>query len=299
MHDDSTVARNLAHLGETTRAVAQRSDAERIEYAKRGRWINYDAADAIIQDFEDLLTFPKRARMPCRLLLADTNNGKTELLNHFLKKHPPDPNLDGEAVRVPVLMVTVDGPDERALYDAMLKQLFEEVSPRGGVREHLSQLIDLLMRIQPGLIVVDEVNTLIVGSTLKTRNCLNGLKHITNVTRIPIVAAGTREALFAFRTDPQIENRFEPRPLPLWRADKSFRRLLASFEQTLPLREPSNLSSAEMAHDLIARTGGTIGELSKLLEKATEWAIPHGHERITKEVLDRCKYQSPAERRLV
>lgn len=296
MSDGQDIAPNLEHLGETTRAVAMRSKDERITYVRRSRWIGYDAADAILQDFEDLLTFPKRARMPCRLLLADTNNGKTELLNHFLKKHPPDPNLDGEAVRIPVLMITANGPDERGLYDAMLRQLFQELSPRGGVRDRFDQLMDVLTRVQPGLIVVDEANTLIVGSTMKTRDCLNGLKHINNLLRIPIVAAGTREARNAFSTDPQIQNRFEPRELPLWKADRSFRRLLASFESGLPLRERSDLSSLEMAKDCISRTGGTIGEVSKLLEAATIWTIRNGGERITREALDSCSYRSPSAR---
>lgn len=296
MSNGRDVAPSLAHLGETTRRIASCSNEERINYVRRSRWIGYEAADAILQDFEDLLTFPKRPRMPCRLLLADTNNGKTELLNHLLKKHPPEPNLDGDAVRVPVLMVTANGPDERGLYDGLLRQLFQERSARGGVRDRLNQLIDVLGRVRPGLIVIDEANTLIVGSIRKTRDCLNGIKHITNHLCIPIVAAGTREARNAFSTDPQIQNRFEPLELPLWKADRHFRRLLASFEQTLPLREPSDLSSIEMAKDCISRTGGTIGEVSKLLEAAAIWAIRNDVERITKEVLDRCVYRSPSAR---
>lgn len=43
---------------------------------------------------------------------------------------------------------------------------------------------------------------------------LNQLKFISNELRIPIVALGTNEALYAMQTDAQIASRFEPFALP-------------------------------------------------------------------------------------
>jgi hypothetical protein len=41
--------------------------------------------------------------------------------------------------------------------------------------------------------------------------------------------------------------------------------LLMSFEQVLPLRNPSNLAGRELATALFAMSEGTIGELNNLL----------------------------------
>ena len=63
------------------------------------------------------------------------------------------------------------------------------------------------------------------------------------------------------------------------------------------MREPSDLSEREMAKNIISRTGGSIGELSKLLERAAIWAIKNGKERLTNDELDACGYLSPSQRK--
>lgn len=48
---------------------------------------------------------------------------------------------------------------------------------------------------------------------------------------------------------------------------------------------------------VVARTGGTIGEMAALLRAAAEAAIQGGEESITSGVLDRAAYLGPGERR--
>lgn len=279
--------------------VLSLSNAERIEYVRKDKFINYTAADDISKDLAELLEHPARNRMPCRLIVADTNNGKTNLVRHFVSQHPADLNEDGPTIRLPVLHIEIVEPDERHLYLELLKALFQAFPPKASSAERREQLISILKQVRPKIIIIDEINTMINGSIAKQRACLNALKHITNEVGVPIVGAGTREALMAFRTDPQMENRFEPRWLPSWRNDDELKRLLTSFEQFIPLRFPSDLWKKEMRSAILHRAGGTIGEMAKLIEAATIHAIRLSTEQITVDVLNSCSYVSPSGRRLV
>lgn len=115
--------------------------------------------------------------------------------------------------------------------------------------------------------------------------------------RLPLVGVGTRDAWLAIRTDPQLENRFEPFVLPAWQSAPETARLLQGFATLLPLRRPSDFRSAEMVRRVIARTGGTIGEIAALIRAAAETARQGGEEWITQDVLDRAIYLGPSERR--
>lgn len=53
----------------------------------------------------DLLVFPKQSRMPNLLIVGETNNGKTVLVNRFRDKHPPLDNPNGDAIILPVLYI--------------------------------------------------------------------------------------------------------------------------------------------------------------------------------------------------
>ena len=84
------------------------------------------------------------------------------------------------------------------------------------------------------MLIIDELDNVLAGSSNVRRAMLNLLRFLGNELRIPIVAVGTREAYLAIRTDDQLENRFEPLPLPVWEEDGEFLALLASFVAMLP-----------------------------------------------------------------
>jgi hypothetical protein len=73
--------------------------------------------------------------------------------------------------------------------------------------------------------------------------------------------------------------------------------LLASFEQTLPLRHPSGLIEKHLAQKLLAQSEGNLGELSTLLTTAAIYAIETGIEQINDEVLAAIDWVPPSERR--
>ncbi|PKM21817.1 MAG: hypothetical protein CVV10_07470 [Gammaproteobacteria bacterium HGW-Gammaproteobacteria-14] len=57
------------------------------------------------------------------MLVGSSLSGKTTILNEFFKRHPADDNLDGEAVRVPVLYVSLPESPKDSIYYQILGRL--------------------------------------------------------------------------------------------------------------------------------------------------------------------------------
>jgi Bacterial TniB protein len=84
------VSARYPHLHPACRPLADESDDSRIRRIRTDRWITYARAEAALSAMEDLLTFPKRTRMPNLLIVGPTNNGKTMIVEKFRRAHPPD-----------------------------------------------------------------------------------------------------------------------------------------------------------------------------------------------------------------
>ncbi|MFG0232931.1 TniB family NTP-binding protein [Achromobacter sp. 413638] len=291
---------NYPHLSDTAISKLELSDQERIQHIKKPRWIGYTRAKELLGKLEDLLAHPVQPRMPNMLIVGETNNGKTMLVEKFREKHPASENLTGEAVKIPVLYIQAPpGPDERGIYNAILTRLFEDNPRSESTDAKRDRVVAILRRVSLGLVMIDEIHHLMAGAYVKQRNCLNVLKYIGNELRVPIVGIGTAEAVRAIQTDPQLANRFTPEVLPKWTRNAEFARLMSSFERVLPLRESSHLSTPPLADRILDMSSGTIGEMSTLLNMAAIHAIKVGEERITVSMLENCGYVPPTQRKQV
>jgi len=287
-----------SHLHAAARGVLDLPVAERIVHLRRPRWIGYPRAKQLLDKLDDLLTHPKTHRMPNLLIVGNTNAGKTMLANRFVQLHPADDNPQGDAVIVPVLAIQAPpGPDEGRFYNAILEALFAPYNPRERVAQKQVQVLRILKQIGVRMLIIDEVHNVLTGPVTKQRQFLNVLKYLGNDLQIPLVGLGTPEALRAVQADPQLANRFEPAALPPWQLNQEFQMLLASFERTLPLREPSRLADEQMARHLFALSEGSLGELSVLLTSAAVSAVQSGAERIDAQVLAAIDWVPPSERR--
>lgn len=286
------------HLGEKSRELLERSDAERIAYIKTAKWIDYTGAKKVLAELEELITWPEDMRPPCRLIVGDSNNGKTSIIDRFLKLHPSNPNISGDAAVIPVLSISAVRADEKALYDWLLTALFETFDPKLSVPDNQKLVIFTLRRLKPRLIIIDESHEMAKGANRSVLACQSALKAITNLARIPIAAFGTDEALNAFGLDKQMENRFEPVFLPKWGWSPDFRGLLVAHEKLLPLRNPSNLHKTVIGREILQRTDGLLGEIRRLLTDSAIYAIENKVEQITLKVIKDCKYRPVGERRI-
>jgi hypothetical protein len=289
---------DFSHLSKNaTQAVSLPID-ERIAYIQSPRWIGYSRAKFVLDRLEDLMIYPKKHRMPNLLLVGDTNNGKSMIVNRFASRHEAFDCPDEGTIHVPVILIECPPvPSEGRLYDKILARLFAPYQAKDKPEKKQAEVFKLINRIGTKTIVIDEIHNLLAGSAAEQRKFLNALRQLGNELQIPIVAAGTKDALRAINTDPQLGNRFEPLALQRWENDEEFLKLLASFEHMIPLKLPSHLTDDELAMKLLVMSEGLIGELSEILIRAAVYALRNSRENINKSILEDIGWISPSKRR--
>jgi len=288
----------IDHLNESAKATLALSDRERIDFIRRPRWIGYTKAKEVIAQLENLLTYPKTHRMPNLLLVGETNNGKTMIVNRRRQLHPETDDPDTEQCQWPVLVVQAPPvPSEVRFYTAILEKLSAPYCHSDSVYKKQFQVMKILRRVRVQIMIIDEIHQIVAGRIGAQRQFLNTIKYPGNELQIPIVGVGAYEAFNALQTDPQLANRFEPTVLPRWEQGREYLRLLSSFERMLPLKQPASLTEKDLAFKLLVMSEGTIGELSALLARAAVSAIEKRTETITPKLLDKVGWVRPSERK--
>lgn len=286
------------HLGKEAAAVIEAPDSERIHAIQTGTWISYSRAKLILGRMEELLAHPPIPRMPNLMVVGVSNNGKTQILNHFLDKHPPDPNPSGNAAVIPVVYVQAPPtPDIRDLCTRILHEVNAPFKESGSASDRIFAVKKVLGQIGTRMLLIDDIQHMLTGGAVKQREFRNAIKDLGNELRISIVVAGIEDAYTVFATDAQLSNRFEMEALPLWKMDTELGRLLASLEQRLPLRKPSNLKSPELMQKIYWMSEGPIGEIHGVIKKAAIQAIREKREQITLELLDGLSWKKPSARK--
>lgn len=276
----------------------------RTHQAFKERWIRYDAADEILRAAGRLMNMPKKSRMPNLLIIGDTNNGKTSILNRLLRCYPVDENTDGEARILPIVKIQAPADaDEGRLYDLILKEFKAPSAPSYRPIVKYNQIITIAPVVNLKCLLIDEIHDILAGSRAKQRILRCAIRQLGTALQVPIIGAGTTEALNAVKSDPQLSNRFTPVFIPKWRflhledrTKEPFLRFLSSFQKTLLLRKKSNLTSPDISNRLMMMCDGLVGELVSILSLATEEAISTGVEEINLDVLDKIYWIPPSKR---
>lgn len=288
----------LDHLLPEAREIALLPAEQRIAQLRSDYWIGYSRAEQALKRLEELLNWPKKLRMPNMLIIGSTNNGKTMIVEKFRRSHLPYESDNGEHEMVPVLMVQMpSNPTIQRFYATVITALGSPVTWYPSTARYETMALQLLSATKTKILIIDELHNILAGNGHKQREFLNLLRFIGNQLQLSIVGVGIKDAYLAIRTDDQLENRFEPFILPLWRDDNEFTRLLASFKKVLPLRKSSELADSDIRAIILERSESTIGEIATFLTQAACEAISSGKECIDLEILTRTNYHSPTQRR--
>lgn len=269
------------HIHPSFRDVCIAPARDRIAFMNEPRWIGYSAANQILETLRGLMEKPARPRMPNLLLVGEPNNGKTTIVRHFFDLHGQGyVNEDAEPVKPVVLAEAPPSADEKGFYISILERFWAPYRATDPVAKLRYQVVHQLRACHTRVLIIDEFHSLLTGTAIKQREVMNAIKFLCNELMIPIVGVGTREAVRVLHTDPQHASRFDVISLPLWQLDRDFQKLLASFEQVLPLHQPSGLSKPELASALYAVSSGNLGDLHRLLVACATAAITSKAEHI-------------------
>lgn len=282
------------HLQAEVIPVLEYSRADRISFCQADRWIAYTHAEYVLKRLSDLFEHPQTLRMPSVLIVGESNNGKSSILQRFISLHPMEMIENGD-IKPSVMLVTMPStPTESSFWSEVLLKLMVRHSERDSAEKKRRQAFEVIRNTKIKVLIIDEFNHL-ANAGRDAVKLLAAIKNLSTETRISILASGTNHAMHALRSDKQTETRFEPIPLPRWQLSKEYLSFIASYERMLPLPEASNLSSREMASTLYTMAGDTIGNTVKLIQKAAVHAIKNDAKKIDVKILQALDYVRPGE----
>ena len=285
-------------LTPAARQLLQASDQERLASLSAEPFVLYGTAKLIHERMNEILLSARSHRPASMLIAGETNNGKTMIVRRFLNANQPVDEPDAEAINVPVLYMQMPPtPDPRQFYFAILDKLNVPVQ-RSSVMSYVQmQALRVCRLVNLKILIIDELHNIQGGRVEQQRSFLNLLRYFSNELSVHIVGCGLVTAVRALQSDDQLANRFEHWPLPKWVNDNRSKVLLNTLEMNLPLKQKSDLSSPELMGRILGLSGGTIGEIVRLLSESSRVAIKTGTECIDLELIDELQWIPPADRR--
>ena len=275
------------NLAPQFRKYLEMSDEERIYFIQKDKWIDYPLANKVLLKMQDIFNAPKSIRSRGMLLYGDSNNGKTAILKKFYRNFSKDEYIDedGDLIHLMpiVYVISESSSDESVMFSKILSAMNVPVNHKEKVTKKKEEVIYNLGIMKTKLIIIDEIQNVLQGPYNKMTQLITSLKTLNNTTAIPIILAGTQDAMSAISIDNQTKSRFKPLELPNWNNDKNFSRFITTIEAMLPLKQASNLyQNYELLTYLHELSNGCIGEVIDILKDASIYAIRTKSEKITK-----------------
>jgi hypothetical protein len=272
------------HLHPEMREIADLPDEQRIARVRAERWISNPVAVAVLDLLQEVKEQPRRERMENLLLVAESGMGKTMLIRKFERANASDARAHGVRHMPVVAVLMPPEPTERAFFEQVLRA----VGARTDTETYSNLLVaryDTACMILEGVgakvLVIDEINSVLVGSPRQQRLFLQLLRFMSNELGIALVCTGVPEARHALLSDTQLRSRFFEHEMPLWVAGPDLQVFANRIIQGLPLRSPSEVVSSRLCRILAERTGGITLYIRRVFERAAVEAIRSGRECIT------------------
>ena len=275
------------NLAPQFRKYLEMSDEERIYFIQKDKWIDYPLANKVLLKMQDIFNAPKSIRSRGMLLYGDSNNGKTAILKKFYRNFSKDEYIDedGDLIHLMpiVYVISESSSDESVMFSKILSAMNVPVNHKEKITKKKEEVIYNLGIMKTKLIIIDEIQNVLQGPYNKMTQLITSLKTLNNTTAIPIILAGTQDAMSAISIDNQTKSRFKPLELPNWNNDENFSRFITTIEAMLPLKKASNLyQNYELLTYLHELSNGCIGEVIDILKDASIYAIRTKSEKITK-----------------
>ena len=114
--------------------------------------------------------------MPGMLIVGETNNGKTSIINKFVSNNPPYEN--GEVTVIPVMSaVAPDTANVSDFYSKILSKLAVPYKNTDKVSKKREQIEYYFSMCNIKMLIVDELHNILVGPISKQKAFMNALKN--------------------------------------------------------------------------------------------------------------------------
>ncbi|MGO9772738.1 MAG: TniB family NTP-binding protein [Roseiarcus sp.] len=277
------------HLAPSAAALVNAPDHVRIRAIRSDRWVGFSRARRMLQHLDSLCEHPPSTRPPGLAIYGHSGMGKTMLVEKFRRDHPPIVDHNSGAEAVPVLAITLTSrPTERRIYGQLLVALGASVNERATLMDLEIRTVLLLKSSNVRVLIIDEVHNLLAGTPREQRVILQLMRYLSNELKASLVCLGVMDARDATAGDTQLSRRFDQIILPRWKADEEFQELVTAILRSLPIKQPSALSSQSLRH-LARVSDGITARVFGILNELAIDAIRCGTERINDEDIESWK----------
>jgi hypothetical protein len=277
------------HLHAAVRPAATLDVEARLARVRNDFWVGHEKAARVLSCLQEIFEQPRRGCMGNILLLGESGVGKTMLIDRFRLMHAVPPDEASGLEYQPVLAINMPPkPVTKLFAQRLLHRIFDLTGPMPNLLENRTlydEVLHKLRQIRTKVLVIDEINSLLVGNPQHQRAFLQMLRHMSNELSIALVCVGVPEARDALVSDPQLRSRSTSVELPSWQADAELQRFTNLLLSCMPLRRPSPTDSPEMCQLLADRTGGVTRNIRRVLERAAIASIKSGRECVDLEAL--------------
>lgn len=281
------------HIYPELRPFMADTDIKRISESLKERFLPYARAEQILTALQSLLDYPPALRPEHILIVGDSSNGKSAILNEFRMRNAVRIDSTGAPI-CPIISIEVPArPTETLLYSLIIGAC--GVSHNSGMRvgDKLIHAMRCLQQCSARVLIIDEFANIGNAKGNEATIILDAIRSISNQLRLSIVSAGVRTSINVVNYNSHMVTRFVPYHLPSWEYDDDYRTFLLTYEQLLLLREPSGLSDDDLSAAIYRMCDKNIGSTVRLLKMAAKHAISSGTECITTHLLQTMPYVGP------
>ncbi|WP_374437988.1 TniB family NTP-binding protein [Pseudomonas panipatensis] len=269
-----------SHVKQARRSMLALDDDARISIINDDIWIDCPQTTMVERIVRNMLTTKGRVQAPCLLVCGAGGTGKTSLVNKIKSA------TDEWANNIAFTRLS-ENADGLRFCDQIMLALGVPPTLGKAVKTHLG-LVKYLELTGKIAVVIDEFHDGLLANRQEQRKNLSLLKDLSGAPyHLSIIGFGIESALNALQQDRQLERRFEVIQLHPWTETEEFRQFLASMEENLPLRNPSELYEKKIVKFLLAKTDGSMDAVIKAIRFSAIQAIICGEERVTLEMLEK------------
>lgn len=217
----------------------------------------------------------KRVQARVSLIEAESSCGKSSTVDDFVQSRKKANEHDILSISIP--------PDCTVKHMSIefLTGLKDPLASRASstLASNTRRIVSAIINRGISLIIIDEFQDLMsAGNERQAQVSALWVKRVLDEAKVPVVCVGYPSMGKVIKAVPGLESRtgvtITLHPLP-WDTNHDegtfvFRGFLDAFEKAMPFADRSNLQSPHIAHAIHIASGGYVGQVTKLLNVATE-----------------------------